>query len=203
MKEINKKLFSIDNVLSKATNIIIISLSIAFLSVVLTVSYSFYIYNQTSNKVFVLDGDGDINPATKSNRENQLSAEADNHLRMFYATFFSYDPNNIETQITKGLELGGEDVKTLWKVYTKKNWYNKVKQANIIIESVVDSTFFDFSKSPFRAKVYGRQIRKSGNEQSTYSLNMTCDMIQVSRVKLKNPHGLLIDNIIIQNEKIN
>ena len=202
MIEINKKLLAVDTVLIKAQRLTLLALIIALLSVLSAIGYSFYIYNQTSNKVFVLDEGGDINPATKTDGFSQLAAEGDNHLRMFYSTFFSYDPVNVETQVAKGIELGGEDVKNLWKVYTQKNWYNKVKQANIIIEAVVDSTFFDFKSTPYRAKVYGRQIRRSGNEESTYSLNMTCDLIKVSRVKSKNPHGLLIDNIILENEKI-
>ncbi len=202
MIEINKKLLAIDTVLIKAQRLTLLALIIALLSVVIAIGYSFYIYNQTSNKVFVMDDGGDINPATKTDRFSQLAAEGDNHIRMFYSTFFSYDPANIESQVAKGIELGGEDVKNLWKVYNQKNWYNKVKQANIIIEAVVDSTFFDFKNTPYRAKVYGRQIRRSGNEYSTYSLNMTCDLISVSRVKMKNPHGLLIDNIILENEKI-
>lgn len=202
MLEINKKLASVDGVLIKATRLTYLALIIALISVLSAIGYSFYIYSQTSNKVFVLDDHGEINPATKTDRFSQLAAESDNHIRMFYGTFFSYDPANIESQVTKGIELGGEDVKNLWKVYKQKNWYNKVKQANIIVEAVVDSTFFDFKSKPYRAKVYGRQIRRSGEDESIYSLNMTCDLISVSRVKQKNPHGLLIDNIILQNEKI-
>jgi len=202
MQAINEKLFSIDKVLKKSVFLFYLSILISLIALLISFGYVFYIQKDAMNNIYVLDNEGDINPAYKSNIKDDFKAEADNHIKMFYHTFFTYDPQNVEMNLAKGLELGGKSVKDLYKLYKQKNFYNQIKQKNIIIKSQVDSIKFDLSKKPFFARVYGKQKIISGSHEQERFLNMDCNLYRVSRVRGKNPHGILIDNVIITNNKL-
>lgn len=202
MIEINKKILNLDKGIQKANSFMWIAFLVLILSAILSASSIFYAIKKSNDNIFVLDDDGDINPAYKSGNLKNLEIEADNHIRMFYHTFFSYDKINVNKQVQKGLELGGIGVKNLWKVYRQKNYYNQIKQNNMIINSTVDSIKFDLRKSPYKARVYGKQKLQSGNIVEYRNLNMDITFIKTSRVKNKNPHGLSIEYIYIRNQDI-
>ena len=65
----------------------------------------------------------------------------------------------------------------------------------------MDSTFFDFNSEPYRARIYGHQLITNGMVTEKRTLNIDCVILEVSRVKEKNPHGMLIDQIIITSNK--
>jgi len=204
MKKIKEKIYSTDKAINHSKNFVYFALFITFFTALLNILYSYYIFNQTSSNIYVIDDGGNISSAMKEDVKTRLEAEADNHLKMFYATFFTYDVTNVNENIKQGLELGGESVKELWKMYLNNNWYDRVKQTNLTVKSTVDSTFFDFNSKPYRARAYGHQIITNGVVTEKRNLNLDCILRTVGRIKGKNPHGLLIDKIVITaNAKVN
>ncbi len=204
MKEINKKILSMDKAVFKANRTMYIAIFVLFFGFVISALTVFYAINKSKNNIYVLDGDGDINPAYKSRGKDNLEIEADNHIKMLYSTFFTFDKINVNEQVGKGLELGGKGLKDLWKFFKQQNYYNKVKQTNIIVKSKVDSIFFDLRNSPYKARVYGTQSIQSGEITNYRHLDMDLTFIKTNRVKGKNPHGLSIEFIkIFNNNAIN
>ena len=203
MEKTKNKIISIDKAVNNSKKMVYFALIIAIVSILGNLIFGYYVFSKTSNNIYVLDKDGNIGSAEKQDLSSQLEAEADNHLKMFYSTFFSYDVVNVEENVKKGVELGGESVKELWRMYSVENWYNRVKQSNLIVNSRVDSTFFDFKYEPYRARVYGTQTITNGSVSENRTLNIDCVIKKVGRVKEINPHGMLIDKITItSNQKI-
>jgi len=202
MKNINNKLLSLDKSVFKANMFMWVAILVTVLSILINTFTVIYAINKSNDNIFVLDDKGDINPVYKTANYDNIEIEADNHIKMFYDTFFTYDKINVDRQVKKALELGGKGVKDLWKVYKQQNYYNKVKQNTMIIKSVVDSIKFDLSKSPYKARVYGTQRLQSSNIVEYRNLNMDLTFIKTTRVKGKNPHGLSIEYIYITNQEV-
>lgn len=202
MKEINNKIMTLDKAVQKSTSFMWIAILVLLFSAILSAGSIYYAIEKSNDNIFVLDDKGDINPAYKSGNRANLEIEADNHIRMFYDTFFSFDKINVDSQVKKGLELGGKGVKDLWKIYRQDNYYNQVKQNNMIIKSVVDSIKFDLRISPYKARVFGVQKLQSGTITEYRNLDMDITLIKTARVKNKNPHGLSIEYIFIRNQDV-
>jgi len=202
MKEINNKIMTLDKAVQKSTSFMWIAILVLLFSAILSAGSIYYAIEKSNDNIFVLDDKGDINPAYKSGNRANLEIEADNHIRMFYDTFFSFDKINVDSQVKKGLELGGKGVKDLWKIYRQDNYYNQVKQNNMIIKSVVDSIKFDLRTSPYKARVFGVQKLQSGTITEYRNLDMDITLIKTARVKNKNPHGLSIEYIFIRNQDV-
>lgn len=202
MEKIKKQVMGVDKAIIKSVNFLRISIFSSLLVVLICLGFCLYIYENEAGKIFVLDGQGDISSASLKDKKTQLEAEAHNHLNMFYNSFFSFDVVNIEENTEKGLELGGNDVRRLWETYKKKNFYNNVRQNNLIVKSYIDSTFFDLESKPIRALVYGKQEIRSGEYVQMRNLELDCILLEVGRVKDKNPHGFLIEKINIRDNKV-
>lgn len=202
MIEINKKILDLDKSVHNANKFMWIAIIVIVFSGILSAGTVFYAISKSNENIFVLDKEGDINPAYKTINNNNLEIEADNHIKMFYDTFFTYDKINVDLQVKRGLELGGKGVKDLWKVYRQQNYYNQIKQNNMIIKASVDSIKFDLRKSPYKARVYGKQRLQSGEIIENRHLDMDLTLIKTARVKGKNPHGLSIEYIFIKNQNV-
>lgn len=202
MIEINKKILDLDKGIHKANRFMWIALIVLFISGLLSAGTVFYAISKSNENIFVLDKEGDINPAYKTINNDNLEIEADNHIKMFYDTFFTYDKINVDLQVKRGLELGGKGLKDLWKVYRQQNYYNQIKQNNMIIKATVDSIKFDLRNSPYKARVYGKQKLQSGEIIENRHLNMDLTFVKTARVKGKNPHGLSIEYIFIKNQNV-
>lgn len=193
---------TLDKAVGKSISFMWIAIIVVFITSLISAATVFYAIQKSEDNIFVLDDKGDINPAYKSGNRDNLEIEADNHIRMFYNTFFSYDKINIDKQVQKGLELGGKGVKDLWKIYKQENYYNQIKQNNMVINSIVDSIKFDLRKSPFRARVFGTQKLQSADIVEYRNLVMDLNFIKTTRVRNKNPHGLSIEYIFIRNQEV-
>lgn len=202
MKKTKETVVGIDKAIRSSILTSRISILLTFIAFLTSFAFAYYIYSNEAGKVFVLDDQGDISSATLTSRSEEVEAEADNHMRMFYSTFFSYDVVNVQENVDRGLELGGVSVRRLWETYKSNNFYNSVRQNNLIIKSSIDSTLFRLDKKPIQALVYGKQEVIRGDFIETRTLNIRCVLKEVSRVKKRNPHGYLIEKLTILDNSV-
>ena len=95
------------------------------------------IYLVSKNNVMAVDKDGDIVSLTRTTEAEIMNIEADNHVRLFYDRFFSYNKSNYKQQVELGLHLAGISGKRLYETYSDKDWYSNVVNNDLLIQSKV------------------------------------------------------------------
>ena len=181
---------------------LIISLSALLISLFLSVM----IYNVSQNKILIVDGQGDILSASKSSEEAVFQIEADNHIRLFYSRYFSYDKTNYKQRVESGLSLAGKSAITLYETLKLKGWYDKIINNDLMIESYVQNIKFYNQDGQlfFQSKGFQKVIRGDVTELRNLDLKGSISHNSSGRVLELNPHGLIIDNIsIVDNSQVN
>lgn len=181
-----------------------------FSIIVVTVSFlvccffGYVLYDVSQNNIMVVDGQGDILSASKSSEDELLKIESDNHIRLFYSSFFSYDKSNYKKRCEKGLFLVGKSGQNLYQTYKLKGWYDVVINNDLIIESSVQSIKFDNKENQLLFEAFGVQKITRGNIIETRNLNIKGSISKHpnGRQIEINPHGLLIDNLIILDNSV-
>ena len=166
---------------------------------------AFLMYENNQKNMYAVDDQGDIVSMYKINSADAFKIEADNTIRMFYARFFTYDKSNWRQQTERGLFLGGASVKTLYETYLASNWYNAVVNNDLIVSSSVDKIEMQVvgnQKANFIA--FGKQTISRYGLQEVRNLTIKGLIFAHpnGRVAQKNPHGLIIDNLVIVDNKV-
>lgn len=203
MENIKNNYNSINKIINGYRSFALITVVISLL---LSIFLTFMIYQVSQNKILVVDGQGDILSASKSSEEAVFQIEADNHIRLFYSKFFSYDKTNYKERVESGLYLAGKSAITLYETLKLKGWYDKIINNDLMIESYVQNIKF-FKQDGllyFQAKGYQKVIRGNVTELRNLDLKGSISKNSAGRVMEINPHGLIIDNIsIIDNSQVN
>lgn len=157
------------------------------------------IYQVSQNGIMVVDGQGDILYASKSSESEVFQIEADNHIRLFYSRFFSYDKETFKKQTELGLFLAGKSALNLYETYKSKGWYDNVVTNDLVISSYVQKIQFSSINNETHFIAVGFQKITRGNYVENRNLNIkgTIDKKNSGRKMETNPHGLEIDNIVI------
>ncbi|OXA65945.1 hypothetical protein B0A67_23985 [Flavobacterium aquidurense] len=173
-------------------------------SLVLVLFLCFMIYQVSNNKLLVVDGQGDILSASKSSEDAVFKIEADNHIRLFYARFFSYDKTNYKQRVELGLALSGKSAITLYETLKAKGWYDKIINNDLMIESYVQTIQFyqQDGKDYFQTKGFQKVIRGDITELRNLDLKGSISKNSSGRVLETNPHGLIIDDIAILDNSV-
>lgn len=182
------------------------ALIVVIISLLLSIFLAGMIFIVSQNKIMVVDGQGDILSASKSSEEGVFQIEADNHIRLFYSRFFSYDKTNYKQRVESGLSLAGKSSITLYETLKIKGWYDKIINNDLMIESYVQNIKFynQDGQLNFQSKGFQKVIRGDFTEIRNLDLKGTVGKNSSGRVMEINPHGLIIDNIsIIDNSVIN
>lgn len=204
MEHLKQKYNRIDNAINKfrwLTSFIVLG------SLVLCGVVSFLYFSgiqQAGARIYVLDKNGDIASAVESTEEQTVAIEADNHIRMFYGTFFSYDRNNYKEQVNAGLNLVGESGKRLYETYVNKGWYNSIVNNNLVIKSECpsDSITIRTNTYPYMFTAKGTQMVRRYNVVQLRNLHIEGYLGRVSRKKGINPHGLQIDRLVVIDNSV-
>jgi len=177
------------------------SVFVSVCSFVTVIILGILIYTVSQNKIMVVDGEGDILFASKTTESSVFKIEADNHIRLFYSRFFSYDKTNYKNRVEAGLSLSGKSALNLYETLNIKGWYDKVINNDLIIEAYVQNIqFFEDKKNTvlsFNAKGFQKVIRGSFVEVRNLDIKGTISKHPSGRVMEINPHGLIIDNIVV------
>jgi len=184
----------------------IFSVFISLCSFVTIIILGILIYTVSQNKIMVVDGEGDILSASKTTEASVFKIEADNHIRLFYSRFFSYDKTNYKNRVESGLLLSGKSAVNLYETLNIKGWYDKVVNNDLIIESYVQSIqFFEDKKNiglSFNAKGFQKVMRGSFIEIRNLDIKGNISKHPSGRVMEINPHGLIIDNIAVLDNSV-
>lgn len=201
MDNIKQTYNTIDKTLNRFRWVAIIAIGSSLL---LALIMSVFIYKVSTNNMLAIDRDGDIVSAKKVNESEYFEIEADNHVRLFYSRFFTYNRNNYRKQIELGIYLCGESSRRLYETFKQKGWYDAVVNEHLNIESDVIGSVeikpIGKNKLSFFAK--GFQIVSKGELTEKRHLDIKGTINKTNRIKGKNPHGLEIDDIVIVNNNL-
>lgn len=199
MEKIIKSYNSIDKVLDKNRRVTLFIISISFITCIIMGAL---IYQVSKNNVMAVDKDGDIVSLTRTTEADMLTIEADNHVRLFYDRFFSYNKSNFKQQVELGLHLSGISGKRLYETYSDKDWYSNVVNNDLLVQSKVLGDI-EFSYDNGQLYFYSKGLQKiSRGEIVEYRhLDLRAKIVKNNngRIKKLNPHGMIIDNIVILN----
>lgn len=202
IENIKSKYNTIDKVIEgsvKKSNII----SVFSVTAVIIMAILLYMNNQKG--AYILDNQGDIAFGSKVNENDLFLIEVDNHLRLFYARFFNYDKSNYKEQLELGLYLGGVSVKRLYETLEAKGWYSQMVNHDLISTAYIEDIQAKvISNGVAEFYVKGIQIIKRGDLEEKRHLDIR-GVVKKSpngRVKFKNPHGMIIDNLVVQDNTV-
>lgn len=202
IENIKSKYNTIDKVIEgsvKKSNII----SVFSVTAVIIMAILLYMNNQRG--AYILDNQGDIAFGSKVNENDLFLIEVDNHLRLFYARFFNYDKSNYKEQLELGLYLGGVSVKRLYETLEAKGWYSQMVNHDLISTAYIEDIQAKVvSNGVAEFYVKGIQIIKRGDLEEKRHLDIR-GVVKKSpngRVKFKNPHGMIIDNLVVQDNTV-
>lgn len=178
-----------------------------FCAIGISIFFGIMIYNVSNNNIMVVDGQGDILSASKTTETEMLSIEADNHIRLFYATYFTYDKLNYKKNIEKALFLSGKSALQLYETLQEKSWFDIVVNNDLKIESYAQDIKIEVDPNVsglLHFKAIGFQKVNRGDQIETRHLDIkgTIQKSPSGRILISNPHGLLLDNLAITNNEI-
>ena len=145
------------------------------------------------DKVYIL-ANGKALEAYASDRKDNVTVEARDHVKTFHQHFFTLDPDDkvIKTNVTKALYLADNSVKRIYDDLKENGYYSGIISGNISQTVMIDSIKIDIEQYPYRFKCFARQniIRTT----SILNRNLITEgmLRNVSRSD-NNPHGFLIE----------
>ncbi len=173
------------------------------------VGFSIFVFTRSLNlversrqKIYVLDNGKSLLLALREDISENRAAEAKDHVRRFHELFFTMEPDKeyIESNVREALFLADGSAMKQYESYKENNVYNQVIASDISMTLQTDSVKVDFSAYPYRFTFYGKQkiVRKSNI--TIRNLQTTGQLRNISRTD-NNPHGFLIENWLITDNK--
>ena len=160
------------------------------------------VFQISQSDMLAIDKDGDIVSLTHTSSSEKFVIEADNHIRLFYSRFFTYDKSNYKIQTELGLLLSGTSIRRLYETYEKENWFDIVVNNDLILESYVTEPIqFKNTELGLFFVAKGEQKITRGEIIEYRHLDLEGYVIEheVGRVKQKNPHGMKIVRSVLLN----
>ena len=145
-------------------------------------------------KVYIL-ANGKVLEALLTDRRDNLSVEAKDHISTFHRYFFTLDPDDkvIKANTTKALYLADASAKRQYDNLRESNYYSNIIAGNISQEIQTDSVQMDLKQTPYYFRYYGKQVLTRTGSIVTRQLITEGHLRTVSRSE-HNPHGFLIEN---------
>lgn len=144
-------------------------------------------------KVYIL-ANGKVLEALLTDRRENLSVEAKDHISTFHRYFFTLDPDEkvIKANTTKALYLADASAKRQYDNLQESNYYSNIIAGNISQEIQTDSVQVDLEQTPYYFRYYGKQVLTRTGSIVTRQLITDGYLRTVSRSG-HNPHGFLIE----------
>lgn len=145
-------------------------------------------------KVYIL-ANGKVLEALLTDRRDNLSVEARDHISTFHRYFFTLDPDDkvIKANTTKALYLADASAKRQYDNLRESNYYSNIIAGNISQEIQTDSVQVDLKQTPYYFRYFGKQVLTRTGSIVTRQLITEGYLRTVSRSE-HNPHGFLIEN---------
>lgn len=144
-------------------------------------------------KIYILSS-GKVLEALATDRRDNITVEAKDHIATFHRYFFTLDPDEkaITSTTTKALYLADASAKRQYDNLTESNYYSNIIAGNISQEISMDSVSIDVEQNPFYFRYYGSQQLIRTGSIVTRRLITEGYLRTVSRSD-HNPHGFLIE----------
>jgi conjugative transposon TraK protein len=168
-----------------------------------TVYKSFTLVAQMQSKVYIL-ANGKALEAYASDRKDNITVEAKDHVSTFHKFFFSLDPDDkvIKSNISKALYLSDDSAKRIYNDLKENGYYAGIISGNISQTIVVDSLAVDTNQYPYFFRCYATQHIVRTTSIVHRSLITQGSLRNVSRSD-NNPHGFLVERWkIIENRDL-
>jgi conjugative transposon TraK protein len=181
--------------------LIVIILSFGLCAFVLYKSYR--IESIIQSKVYVL-ANGKVLDAFASERKDNITVEAKDHINVFHHYFFTLDPDEkvITRNITKAMYMADASAKRQYENLKESNYYTNIISGNISQQIVVDSISLNTNSYPYHFKCYATQQIIRATSIVHRSLITEGFLRNVSRSD-NNSHGFLIERwLTIENNDI-
>ncbi|MGV8137307.1 MAG: conjugative transposon protein TraK [Mangrovibacterium sp.] len=163
---------------------------------------SLRLVERSRQKIYVLDNGKSLLLALRADISDNRPAEARDHIKRFHELFFTMEPDKqyIESNTREALYLADGSAMKQYRSYKENNVYNQVIASDISMTLETDSVQIDFSSYPYQFRYFGRQriVRKSNI--TIRNLETTGQLRNISRTD-NNPHGFLIENWLITDNK--
>ncbi len=158
---------------------------------------------QQRKKVYVVSANGEALEYAIS-MESTVNKKYDikNHIKTFHHFFFNLDPDpdQIKRNIGKALDLVDRSGRAYHDIRTENVLYRRMIEGDISSRILTDSVVVDMSSRPYRAVYYGKQKLVRPSKVVFKNLTTSCKLREVSRSD-NNPHGLLMENFIIEDNR--
>ena len=154
---------------------------------------SFSLVSQMQDKVYIL-ANGKALEAYASDRKDNISVEARDHVKTFHKLFFTLDPDDkvIKTNVTKALYLADNSAKRVYDDLRENGYYSGIISGNVSQTIQVDSVTVDTDTYPYHFKCYATQSMIRTTSIAYRSLITEGNLRNVSRSD-NNPHGFLVE----------
>ncbi|MBE0393256.1 Bacteroides conjugative transposon TraK protein [Flavobacterium gillisiae] len=154
---------------------------------------SFSLVSQMQDKVYIL-ANGKALEAFSSDRKDNISVEAKDHVKTFHRLFFSLDPDDkvIQINVTKALYLADDSAKRIYDDLKENGYYSGIISGNVSQTIAVDSVTININEYPYQFRCYATQNIIRPTSIAYRSLITEGNLRNVSRSD-NNPHGFLIE----------
>jgi conjugative transposon TraK protein len=171
--------------------LIVVSGSMAFCCFALYKSYQLV---QTAQGTVYILAEGKVLEAYSSQRRENISVEARDHVATFHRLFFTLDPDDktIAANVSKALYLADASAKKQYDNLKESGFYTGIISGNISQQVQIDSVEVDIQVYPYYFKCIAAQRIIRPTSIVTRSLVTEGFLRTVSRSD-NNPHGFLIE----------
>ncbi|MES2648073.1 MAG: conjugative transposon protein TraK [Bacteroidota bacterium] len=171
--------------------LVIVTGSLALCGLVLYKSYQ--LAALTQSKVYVI-ANGKALEAFASERKDNISVEAKDHVAMFHYYLFTLDPDEkvIQANINKALYLADVSAKRQYENLKENGYYANIIAGNISQKVSIDSVNVNTISYPYYFVCYAKQQIIRTTSIATRSLITEGYLRNVSRSD-NNSHGFLIE----------
>jgi len=184
---------NIDSAFRHIRGFTLIAISGSLLVTCFALYKSFSLVERMKNKVYIL-ANGKALEAYSSDRKDNISVEAKDHVKNFHKLFFTLDPDDkaIEFSINSALYLADGSAKRVYDDLKENGYFSGLISGNVNQTISVDSVTLDLNSSPYQFKCYAVQTIIRPASSTTRRLITEGALRNVSRSE-NNPHGFLIE----------
>lgn len=154
---------------------------------------SFKLVGEIQSKIYIL-ANGKALEAYASDRKDNITVEARDHVKTFHQLFFTLDPDEkvIQANVTRALYLADASAKRQYDNLKESGYYTNLISANISQTITIDSVTVDINQSPYYFRCYATQQIMRTTSIVTRSLITEGWLRNVSRSD-NNSHGFLVE----------
>ncbi len=157
------------------------------------------------NNVYLLSNGDALELVRSRSGKDNITAEIKNHITMFHQFFYDLDPDpvDIKARIGKALYLIDDSGKQIHFKREEALYYHQLIDGSISTRVYIDSIGLRLDQNnKYQCKIYAWQkfTRSSGITEKR--IDAECSIRNVARTD-NNPHGFLIEQYRLINNKIN